>query len=95
MLINYHRLLLHKQNEVDACNPKNNEVELGGFRWESKWTIIIGIINGFPFSTIKPKYISCHYYGYTALQSSVWLLLFKTNKLYLMLKGHMFWKQDI
>lgn len=46
MLINYYTLLLHKKNEVDPCESKNNEVELGGFRGKSKWTII-GIINGF------------------------------------------------
>lgn len=34
--MNYYRLLLHKQNEVDPCNSKNNEVELGGFRGKSK-----------------------------------------------------------
>lgn len=47
MLTNYYRLLLHKKKEVDPCKSKNNEVEFGGFRAKSKWTII-GIINGFP-----------------------------------------------
>lgn len=36
MLINYYRLLLHKQNKVDPCKSKNNKVELGDFRGKSK-----------------------------------------------------------